>query len=370
VSAIPFAVIGAGWRSEFYLRIARALPERFRVTSVMTRDATRAARVTTAFAAPVRATIDEVLTDHPAFVVACVPREAAPGLLRELAAQDAAVLAETPPAADLDALAQLADLAGSSARIQVAEQYQFQPLHAARLGLVRSGRLGTVTEAHVSVAHDYHGIDLIRRYLAVGMRPVTIVARRFVSPLATGPGRSGPPAEDRTEPSERILAWLDFGDRLGIYDFAMEQYFSWIRSPGVVLRGDRGEIRDSTLRALRDVHSPYVVQLTRRDMGHDGNLEGLYHAGITLGDEWVYRNPFAPARLSDDEIAIATCLSKMAEYREGGTGFCSLAEAAWDHELAIRLGEAVASGAPVRVAGTAWEGTSSGPVGRRRRQPR
>ena len=363
MSAVPFAIIGAGWRAEFYLRVAASLPERFRVTSVLTRDAARAERVTTAFAVPVRATIDEVLADHPQLVVACVPGEVAPRLLRELAAQDAAVLAETPPAADLGSLARLAELARSSARIQVAEQYQFQPLHAARLSLVRSGRLGTVSEAHVSAAHGYHGIDLIRRYLAVGFRPVTIVGRRFASPLVVGPDRGGPPGGDRTEPSERVLAWLDFGDRLGVYDFAMEQYFSWVRSPSVVLRGDRGEIRDSTVRALHDVRSPYVVELTRRDVGHEGNLEGFHHAGITLGDEWVYRNPFAPARLSDDEIAVATCLSKMAEYRDGGAAFCSLAEAAWDQELTIRLDEAVASGMPIRVAGTAWEALNGTPDG-------
>ena len=46
-----------------------------------------------------------------------------------------------------------------------------------------------------------------------------------------------------------------------------------------------------------------------------------YHEGITLGDEWVYRNPFVPARLTDDEIAVATCLERMVAYVEGGPAF-------------------------------------------------
>jgi len=51
-----------------------------------------------------------------------------------------------------------------------------------------------------------------------------------------------------------------------------------------------------TVRALRDATTPVTLELARRDTGHDGNLEGLYLEGITLGDDWVYRNPFVPAR--------------------------------------------------------------------------
>ena len=43
------------------------------------------------------------------------------------------------------------------ARVQVAEQYLFQPIHQARLAVLASGRLGTVSHAQVSAAHGYHG---------------------------------------------------------------------------------------------------------------------------------------------------------------------------------------------------------------------
>lgn len=360
---VPFAIVGAGWRAEFYLRIARELPDRFRVAGVMTRDAARAETVMSEWAAPVRATIDEILTERPAFVVVCVPPAVTPRLMRELAVKGVPVLAETPPAGDLSALAELSDLAASGARIQVAEQYQFQPLHAARLAVVRSGTLGTVTQAQVSVAHDYHGIDLMRRYLGVGFGAVTITARRFVSPLVGGPDRAGPPTEERIDASEQVIAWFDFDGRLGVYDFTIDQYFSWIRSPRVLVWGERGEIHDSTVRWLQDARTPLTKELMRRDTGHDGNLEGLYHAGITAGDAWLYRNPFVPARLTDDEIAVATCLERMAEYVDGGPEFCGLAEAAWNHELSLRMGRAVSSGGPVHVVGTAWAAASASPDG-------
>ena len=62
------------------------------------------------------------------------------------------VLAETPPAPDLKGLIQLSKDLPGNARVQVAEQYPFQPLHAARLALARSGKLGEITQAQISVA--------------------------------------------------------------------------------------------------------------------------------------------------------------------------------------------------------------------------
>lgn len=360
--SVPFAIIGAGWRAQFFLRVACELPEQFHVTGVMTRDAERAASVRSEWATRVHSTIEELLSDRPAFVVVSVPRAVAPAVIRELTATAVPVLAETPPAADLASVAALADLAASDARIQVAEQYQFQPLHAARLGIVRRGLLGTVTQVQLSVAHDYHAVALMRRYLGVGLETVSITARRFVSPLVGGPDRGGPPVAETVSPSEQIIAWFDFDGRLGVYDFTEDQYFSWILSPRLLVRGERGEIQNSTVRFLQDFQTPVAVELVRRDTGQDGNLEGLYHAGVTMGDEWVYRNPFVPARLTDDEIAVATCLQRMAEYVGGGPPFCGLAEAAWDHELSLRMKEVATSGDPARAAGQAWRSNSGRPV--------
>jgi predicted dehydrogenase len=348
-----FAIVGTGWRSEFYLRVARALPERFRVTGVLTRNPGRTELETT-WSVPARASIDAMLADRPSFAVLSVPWAVTPVLVRQLAERGLPVLAETPPAPDLDGLEALADLARDNARVQVAEQYQFQPAIAARLALVRSGRLGALSEAHLSLAHDYHGIDLLRRFLGVGFEPVTITARRFVAPIVAGPDRSGPPADERLVDSVQTIAWFDWGGRLGIHDFCDEQYFSWIRGRRCLLRGERGEVDGATVRLLLDARTPVELELVRRDAGRDGNLEGLHHVGITAGETWLYRNPFAPACLSDDEIAVATCLQRMAEYVEGGPGFCGLAEGAHDHYLGLMAARAAEAGRPLRAPGLAW----------------
>ena len=80
-------------------------------------------------------------------------------------------LAETPPAPDDAGLRAPCAARPTGGRIQVAEQYQFQPLHAARLELVRSGRLGAVCQAASPWLHGYHGVDLIRRFLGLDGEP-------------------------------------------------------------------------------------------------------------------------------------------------------------------------------------------------------
>jgi len=354
VTSTRFAVVGGGWRAAFYLRVAAALPERFEVGGLFTRDIARRAATASAFGIPTPDSLDDLLATAPDFVVVATPWPATPGLLRELSDRGIAALSETPPARDLDGLRALATLGGTG-RIQVAEQYQYQPLHAARLAVARSGRLGRISQARVSAAHGYHGVDLIRRYLGLEREPLTISAHRFISPLVAGPDRTGPPPDERIVESEQVVAFLDAGDRLGVYDFTQDQYFSWIRGSRVLLRGERGELDDRVVRTLVDHRTPVVGELTRRDTGLDGNLEGFHHAGITFGDEWLYRNPFAPARLADDEIAVATCLARMGEWLEGGPEVCSLADAAQDHYLGLCIDEAARTGRPRVTTGHIWD---------------
>jgi predicted dehydrogenase len=341
---VAFALVGSGWRAAFFERVVAALPDQFRLTG---RYSLRQPGVT--------GSLDGLLAGQPTFVVLAVTREATPALLTAFAERGVAVLCETPPATDLDGLRRLAPLTRHGPRIQVAEQYRFQPHHAARLALATDSRLGTISQAQVSVAHGYHGIDLIRRFLGVGAEPVTITARRFASPVVAGPDRGGPPAEERILPDPQVIATLDFGERLGILDFADEQYFSWIRGLRFLVRGERGEIDGLDVRWLADHRTPARVRLERHDAGHDGNLEGLYLEGISAGAEWVYRNPFGTARLTDDEIAVATCLARMPDAIEGGPEVCTLADAVHDRYLDLLVEESIRTGGPVRAEGHAWD---------------
>jgi len=354
---INFGIVGVGWRTEFYLRIAKACPDLFRVTGLVGRTPEKAAIVANWFGVVLYNSVDELVqSTKPLFVVTSVPWEVNPGMLKRLAGRGVPVLSETPPASSVEEMAELSALVGKGARIQVAEQYFLQPHHAARLAFVQSGKIGRATQAQVSVAHGYHGVSLVRRLLGVGFENAKITATAFKSTIVKGAGRGGLPSREETVESEQVIAWLDFGDRLGVFDFTGDQYFASIRDPRILVRGERGEMVNNSAVYLKDFLTPIHVDFIRHSAGEHGNLEGHYLKGIQVGDEWVYRNPVAPAPLFDDEIAIADCLLRMGEYAWGGADFYPLAEACQDRYLDIAIHESAREGRTVVTESQAWAG--------------
>jgi hypothetical protein len=120
-------------------------------------------------------------------------------------------------------------------------------------------------------------------------------------------------------------------------------------------RGERGEVRDAEVSYLKDFHTPVTLALRRMDSGRSGGPEGGGHLGILAGEEWIYENPFPGVDLSDDEIAGATSLLRMAEHvRAGGPGPYPFAEAAQDQYLALCIEQACASGDAVTTERQPW----------------
>ncbi|MFT4030269.1 MAG: Gfo/Idh/MocA family oxidoreductase [Protaetiibacter sp.] len=358
---VRFGIVGSGWRSDSFLRISREAPSLFEVAGLVSRSAGTRAATEAAWGVPGFAHVDELVdVTRPEFVVLSVPRTVVPGIVEHLVDRGVPVLTETPPAIDLGAAEELFRRVAGRGVVQVAEQYHRSPVLAAQLAIARSGRLGTVSQAMVAQCHDYHGVSVLRRALGVRGEAAIITASVFESPLVAGPDRTGDPVEERIVTARQLTARFDFGDRLGIYDFAPEQYFSWIRANRLLVRGDRGEIRDGEVRSLESFDHPVVEELRRVSTGEGGNLEGMFLRGIQLGAEWVFANPFMPSRLNDDEIAIASMLLGMREHIGGGPDVYSLAEASQDLYLALVMKEAAATGAPVRTSPRAWADALAG----------
>jgi predicted dehydrogenase len=355
--AIRFGLIGGGWRAEFFTRIAQALPERFELCGVVLRDPAKAAAFATAWGTQAYSSAEALAGAAPDFVVLSVKADSHLQHLTELHRLDLAVLCETPAAIDLATMLSIWKLVEAGLKLQIAEQYYLQPLHAARLKIIAEGKLGRVTLARVSTAHGYHGMSLLRKFLGIGFEDATIRGRQFVSPLVDGPGRQGPPTEERIVPATQTLGELDFGDRLGLFDFTDAQYWSYVRSHHVVIRGERGEIADLDLRYLTDFRTPVSDSFRRHDRGQFGDLDGYYLDGILAGDAYAFRNPYLRARLMDDEIAIAAAMELMAAYVRGdGPGPYSFAEAAQDQYLSLLLLQAAKSGETVTTTLQPWAG--------------
>ena len=136
---IEFAIVGAGWRAEFFLRIARALPERFKVVGMAVRNADKGKVIEAGCGIPTWRDVDGLLAKtKPAFVLVSVLQPIAPGLIAELAGG----ILETKKIGDL------AHEYGVAMAIHMAES----PIAA-------------MAAAHVAVARELHGarVPLSRR---------------------------------------------------------------------------------------------------------------------------------------------------------------------------------------------------------------
>ena len=102
-----------------------------------------------------------------------------------------------------------------------------------------------------------------------------------------------------------------------------------------------------------------MLPLTRGDTGLDGDLEGHHLRDIRLGDRVLWRNPFGGARLSDDELAVATVLRAMRRFVTDGVPFYGIADAAEDQYLSELVHGAARTGRPTQSGDRAWSSTSS-----------
>lgn len=372
---VRFAVVGTGWRTRFFLRLAAMAPDLLEPVAIVGRTPQRArealeqARMAAApFAAHLHDRLpaeglDHALSLRPDFVIAAVPWETSPEVIRDVVAAGMPVLAETPPAPDREGLRALWSDVGASGLVQVAEQYTRMPGHAARIEVVRRGVIGAPHQVQVSSTHLYHAVSLMRTMLGSGdaaaVTGARVTARRATAPMVdpltpdgwVGGGAGVPAPEPRTT----MIATLDFGEgRLGLYDFVDNQWWNPYLHRRIVIRGSLGEIaNDSVLRMTPD--GPVGSRLEHRRTGVDLNLEGnaLWHT--SFDGEVVYRNAWHDARMSEDDLAVAQLLADMGAWTRGeGPEPYPLAQGLWDHALSLAIGDSARTGEDVTVGAEPW----------------
>ena len=351
-----FGVLGSGWRSEFFLRLARMAPDRLRAAGVVTRTAERGAEVTAEWGVPTFRTVAELLAaESPDFVIVSTPWPVTPDAVRELVGLGARVLAETPPAPDLPGLRALWADVGASGLVQVAEQYLLMPGHAARLAVVREGVIGAPTSVQVSSTHLYHAVSMIRGLLGVGFEPAVVSARAFTAPLVDPLSFAGWSGDSTPKDASTTLATLDFGGRMGLYDFTDNQWWNPLRARRIVVRGSIGELVDDRLVRLTDPRTAVESHLVPRRTGIDLNLEGSDLDHISFDGRVVYRNPFFGARFSEDDLGVAVLLEQTGAWARGeGPEPYPLADGLQDHLISVAIGESLATGRDVTTTTEAW----------------
>ena len=127
--------------------------------------------------------LGDLFSQKSDYVVTSVPWPINLGLLHQLVDVNVPALSETPSAPTVEEMIELCRCTRDGVIIQVAEQYFLQLHHAAKLAFIKTGKFGTISQVQVFVAHSYHGISLIRKFLGVGFASPTITAREFTFSL-------------------------------------------------------------------------------------------------------------------------------------------------------------------------------------------
>ena len=314
MAKLRFIVVGSGWRSLFYWRIAQALPERFELCAMLCRTEEKAEKMHREYGVPVSTSAEQCAALHPDLVVVAVNKASIAAVSTEWLARGFAVLSETPAALEEDALRALWQLHRQGAKLQVAEQYWLYPTLAKRLAAVRSGALGTPQFAQ---------------------QPVRVTGRSWTEKIIETDSRWGAVHNGALVEKTLQQHTLEFaGGGTAFLDFNGVQYHSYLRSTHTSVQGERGELFDDTLRCLDAVGEPVCRLLT------------------PLPDPLAAAA--AQAGLNEDETAIACFLDRMQGYLAGGAEVYPLADALQDAYLALLMERALAAGQPLESTPQPW----------------
>lgn len=313
---IRFAVIGSGWRSLFYVRIAKALPDMFELTALLCRGQEKADRIQKEYGIHTTTSEDEIIASKPDFVVSAVNKSSMSDVVRYWAAKGIPVLSETPAGLDIDTLKAIRQDVEKGARIQVAEQYFLYPSIKAIIDECKSGTIGEPVSLTISAMHDYHAASVIRRMLDTGLEDVTVTGKTFSMKVTDTRTRYEVLTEGRVVEKEEKHLIMEYADgKTAFYDFMSDQYRSPIRNRYINLRGTRGEIINDT-----------VYYLDKDNLAACKKLD--------------IKNPYGYAGLSEDEAAITGILLGMKEYVDKGKEVYPMNEALYDAYMGILMCEA------------------------------
>ena len=351
------AIIGAGWRAEFYIRIAQLMPERFEIVGVVARKEDARISLEQEFGVRTFSSLSQLLSyKKPDYAVSSVSWDSNPGVVEELVKAGVHVLCETPPAPTVEALQNLWKAVGASRMVQVAEQYLNLPGHASRLAITQSGTIGEVTSVELSSTHGYHAVAIMRGFLQSGFEPTSITTRQFEAPLVNPLSRDGWNSDLSSQLAKTTISLIDFGSgKSGVYNFVDNQWHNQLRHRRIVVRGSRGEIVDDAVIRLIDGPAITTSRIERYQLGYDLNLDGFDTEHLSFDGRVVFKNPFTGLRFMDEEIAIAQLMVQMADWIEGkAEAPYPLNEGCQDQLISLAMDESITTGKNVLVDKQKW----------------
>lgn len=348
-----FIIVGSGWRSLYYVRVAKALPEIFKLDAMLCRTKEKADKMAEELGIHTTTSIQECVDYNPDFAVVAVNKQSICEVAMEWMDRNVTVLSETPAALSVEQLKKLYEYYKAGKKQVVAEQYRNYPSNMAAVRLINSGIIGDVSCMNISLAHEYHGFSLIRAYLGIKSNEnYNVSAKIYEFPTTQTLTRYDKFTDGRIADKKRCVATFEFeSGKVAWYDFDSEQYRSPIRKNTVKVQGVRGEMIDDTIYYLDDNNEGCVGKIktkvrTKVTDNVNPNLSVIHEIEkITFNDSTLYEPEWGLCNLTEDETAIAALMEKTAMYSRGESDSpYSVEDALADAYAAILLNEASRTG--------------------------
>ncbi|MBQ9037687.1 MAG: Gfo/Idh/MocA family oxidoreductase [Erysipelotrichaceae bacterium] len=338
-------MIGSGWRARYYIRIAKALPQHFELCCLLCRTAEKADSLKMEYGIKTTLNEQDIINEKPDFIVVAVNKASVADVSIEWLEKGYHVLAETPCALDKETIDELLKYEG---KLVIAEQYLKYPENIARVKLLEKGLIGKPDYLYLSLAHEYHGASLMRKFLDTGFEAFKVTAWEKSYPTVETLSRYERFEDGRISNKSRTLALFEFeSGKSCLYDFDSEQYRSPIRNNHYKLQGVRGEMYDDEVSWIDQdnvIHHDKLDIVTRTVLtdNRNPNLNNFEEVReISMNGEKLYEPPFGLCGLSQDETAMAMMLEEMREFIDSGKQPYSLKDSMYDACMAITLRETV-----------------------------
>lgn len=356
---MKIGLAGTGWRAQIYVRVMEALGADYEISAVYVHSESSKEREEQKFPGKVYTDYDAFLDTKPDVIFFMLKYASAFPYAEKAMERGIPMYCETPPAASVEELSQWYEAKVKyNGKIQVGEQYCFQPYYQALFRMIDTGKLGTISNLEIAQAHDYHGMSMMRRLLGVGMENCKITAKMYEFPVNYHCGREGLHTGDKTVTDTRKRGTFVFPNgKVGFFDFSGEQYFNYFRTRHLNLQGDRGEVHDQQAAWLGEDQMPVQGMIVRDELGQYSNLEGYGMRSLRLNGEILYWNPYCDRglRLSDEEISIAQMIEGMKRYVETGEEIYPLEEALQDSYLWLMMDQAAREGRELETEDQCWK---------------
>lgn len=369
---IKYVIVGSGWRSLYYVRIAKALPKQFELCAMLCRTEEKARKMAEDYKIHTTTSIEECREMNPDFVVVVVNKADIATVSMEWMNYGFTVLCETPAALDTDTLNKLWKMHKAGKRLVVAEQYTRYPTYDAMLRVLKSGIIGEPDCLNISLAHEYHGSSLIRAFLNQSVDvQFTVRAKTYEFPTTETLTRYERFTDGRIADKKRTVATFEFSDgKAAFYDFDSEQYRSPIRKNYVKVQGCLGEMKDEVFYYLDGNYGDRQARLVTTDrIVHTGSsnpnlgtVREILKVELEREEDkeraLIYEAAFGTCGLAEDETAIARLMEEAAQYTKGekvSGRDRELREALQDAYTAILLERAVKTGEVVSSERQPWQ---------------